>query len=93
MKTFALIDRGLAPLAAILILAASTAVADAQSMGGAPNPYWGRGVYGPHVPPPAAATYPHRPTYSGDQNGGGGTGGFNPGGGSSTKPIKKPNLQ
>jgi hypothetical protein len=94
MKTFALIYRGLAPLAAFAILAASTAIADAQSMG-ASSPHWGRGInpyYGPHVAPPVAPNYPHRPPSSGDQ-GGGGTGGFNPGGGSGNQPIKKPNLK
>ena len=55
---------------------------------------WTRG-YGARVAPPLAppCQYGRRcPSVSSDQ-GGGGTGGFAPGGGSGTKPIKKPNLQ
>lgn len=60
---------------------------------------WTRG-YGPKYPPPYAPPYAQPcqygprtcPSAAADQ-GGGGTGGFSPGGGSSTKPIKKPKLQ
>jgi len=49
--------------------------------------------YGPvYGPPPAYPGRPSRQPGSSDQ-GGGGTGGFSPGGGSGNSPIKKPNLQ
>ena len=99
--------RGLAPLAAVLIMAAVTTVAEARVGGVNMQPMHGMTMgpassngwtgYGPRVAPPVRPPcIPNRgrncPSATSDQ-GGGGTGGFSPGGGSGTKPIKKPNLQ
>lgn len=100
---------GRAACAAILIVAATVTAAHARigglNMGGqtmhgmtmAPASRDGWTGYGPRVAPPVRPPcIPNRgrncPSASSDQ-GGGGTGGFSPGGGSGTKPIKKPNLQ
>jgi len=97
--------RGLVLFGAILVMAATTTIADARigglnlnspishSMTTTLDPGrqrgWGDGGY---VPPPAVNNWPRHPQFS-DDTGGGGTGGFNPGGGSGTTPKKKPNLQ
>jgi len=107
MMTPACNNRGLAVLAAILITTAATTVAQARIGGlgmGMPMqhgmtttmaPGWPRGYgapkYPPPYPPPCSYGRCARSSSSSDQ--GGGTGGFNPGGGSGSKPIKKPNLQ
>ena len=95
--------RGLAPLGAILVMAATTTIADARigmninspishsmttTLDSRDHGYPGTG----YAPPPAAYNGPHRWQPSED-TGGGGTGGFSPGGGSGTTPKKKPNLQ
>ncbi len=107
MKTPARRDSAFAPLAAVLIVAATATAADARiggpNMGGPTmhsmtmTPWsardWTR--YGTKPAPPVAppCVYGRRcPSVASDQ-GGGGTGGFSPGGGFGTKPIKKPNLQ
>ena len=103
MNTRTLWSRGHAPLAAILVLAAATASAEARMGGLGPSAQMqgttGTGTLAGRQPNPTgypapayAPTGPQRPQTSG-LSGGGGTGGFSPGGGSGTKPIKKPNLQ
>ena len=101
MQTIALGKRGLGSLAAILILAATTTIADARmgtpgmgGMGGMTTPQMNTGMYrdrhNPFPEPPAAV----RPTWTPPAiQGGGGTGGFSPGGGSGSTGKKKPNLQ
>jgi hypothetical protein len=107
MRTPALNNRGLAVLAAILMTTAATTLAEARiglSVSGPMQhgmtttmaPGWTRGYGTPKYPPPYAPPcyYGHCPrSPSSADQGGGGTGGFSPGGGSGTKPIKKPNLQ
>ena len=103
MNIRALDPRGLASLSAILILAATTTVAQAAMGGigigahqGTSNTtgMWSRQPNPPGYPaPPYAPNGPQRPSNAGGPSGGGGTGGFNPGGGSGTKPNKKPNVQ
>jgi len=106
MKTLAFTGRALAPLAAILIVAATATIADARIGGlnmGAPRnmttPHIGLGAQMDRRPPPPQAPpavggcpgYGWRcPTFP---QGGGGTGGFSPGGGSGPTVKKKPNLQ
>jgi len=105
MKAPARRNAGLAALAAVLIVTATAADAriGGLTMGGqmmhgvtmTPTPNnWTRG-YGATVPPPYAPPchYGRRCASASNDQGGGGTGGFNPGGGSGTKPIKKPSLQ
>ena len=107
MKTPAPRNGGLAALAAVLVMTATAADAriGGLNMGGltmhgvtmtqTPDT-WTRGYGGPKSPPPYAppCQYGRRTCASDAGNpGGGGTGGFSPGGGSGTKPVKKPNLQ
>jgi uncharacterized membrane protein YgcG len=101
MNIRALGPRGFATLSAILILAATTTVAQARMGGIGIGPHqgtsnttamWGRHLNTTGYPaPPVVAKAPQRQTSA--SSGGGGTGGFNPGGGSGTKPTKKPNVQ
>jgi hypothetical protein len=106
MTTHDLGKRGLAPLAAILILAATRAIADAHFAAPDTDAAMRPGIpmtlaqnvghppyNGPRVAPPVPATDPQRPPAWSNQTGSGQTGGFTPGGGSGTKPIKKPNLK
>ena len=96
--------RGLAPLGAILIEAATTTMAEARMGLSINSPFshsmtttldpgrqrgWGDGGY---APPSAVSNWPRHPQSFSD-TGGGGTGGFSPGGGSGDTPKKKPNLQ
>jgi hypothetical protein len=94
MSTLAPKDRGLALFAAIVILAATTTIAEARMGGpgiGGPgqgmtmNPVSSGRPGRPNLPAPPI------PSLMGEPRGT--TGGFAPGGGSPTKPNKKPNLQ
>jgi hypothetical protein len=105
MKTLALGNRGLAPLAAILIVAVTATVADARIGGlgtgalrGMTTPHLDLGVQmdrhrGPTNGPPPARPPQRERWPTGEQGGGGTTGGFTPGGGSGPTVKKKPDLQ